>query len=76
MSTSTITWTVETQPAFGMPVYGPASVSSFGTTDCAPATATQVKTAQVDVIGNRDRHVAALVKGAFPGTSAWRPPTC
>jgi len=66
MSTITKTMTVETQPAFGMPVYGRASVESFWTPTCAP-----------QAIGNgRDRHVAALIKGAFPGTSVWRPPNC
>jgi len=73
MSTITNTWTVETQPAFGMPVYGRASVPSFGTADCAPTTVS----ISVQAIGNgRDRHVAALVKGALPGTSVWRPPNC
>jgi len=77
MSSINIAMTVETQPVFGMPVYGRASVWSFGMTDCAPTTATQVKSAQVTAIGNgRDRHVPALVKGALPGTSVWRPPNC
>ncbi len=50
---------------FGMPAYG----SAFGTACPATIWATG---ASID----RDRHVAALVKGAFPGTSAWSPPTC
>jgi len=80
MSTITNTMTVETQPAFGMPVgtsdeRGRASVESFWMTVCDATTATQVKSAQVPASGNgRDRHVAALIKGAFPGTSVWRPP--
>ena len=75
MSTITNTMTVETQPAFGMPVYGRGSVESFWMTVCDATTATQVKSAQVPASGNgRDRHVAALIKGAFPGTSVWRPP--
>lgn len=77
MNSTITTMTVETQPAFGMPVYGRASVRSFETTVCPATTATQVKSAQVTALGNgRDRHVAALIKGAFPGTSVWRPPNC
>jgi len=81
MNSTINTMTVETQPAFGMPVYGRASVCSFETTAWAPSTATipgsdvQVQAIGTDVLG-RDRHVAALVKGAFPGTSVWRPPNC
>jgi len=30
----------------------------------------------IDATQGRDRHVTALAKGAFPGTSAWRPPNC
>ena len=75
MSTITNTMTVETQPAFGMPFYGRASVEYFWLTARAPTNATQVKSAQVTASGiGRDRHVAALLKGAFPGTSVWRPP--
>jgi len=82
MNSTITTMTVETQPAFGMPVYGRASVRSFWTT-CAPKAVTipgsnglaQVEAIGTDVLGH-DRHVAALVKGAFPGTSVWRPPNC
>lgn len=55
MSTITKQMTVETQPAFGMPVYGRASVAVCG------------------ISVTRDH--SALVKGAFPGTHAWRPPS-
>jgi hypothetical protein len=49
----------------GMPIcesaFGTDRVTAFGTTGAYVV---------------RDRHVAALVKGAFPGTHAWRPPSC
>jgi hypothetical protein len=55
--------TAQTPSCIGMPSYG----SAFGTAGNA---------ALVTVV--RDRHIvaAASLKGAFPGTSAWRPPTC
>jgi len=46
-----------------MPTYGRA----FGMSACA------ITGIDVPV---RDRHVAASLKGAFPGTSVWRPPSC
>jgi hypothetical protein len=55
----------QTPSRLGMPMcgsaFGAGRATTFGTTGAYVA---------------RDRHVAALVKGAFPGTSAWRPPTC
>lgn len=59
-------WTDQTPSRFGMPIDG----STYGMT-CIDATFALAAT--------RDRHVAGdvrLVKGAFPGTSAWRPPNC
>jgi hypothetical protein len=55
--------TAQSPSRFGMPIYG----SAFGAT-CLIGTG-------VDAIV-RDRDVAGrtAVKGAFPGTSAWRPP--
>jgi len=60
-------------PSFGMSAYGPAS---FEIRALAPTAAgVQVSTCA------RIRHTGGVVglatlKGDFPGTSAWRPPTC
>lgn len=66
MSNILTQWTDQTPSRFGMPIDG----STYGMT-CTDATFALAAT--------RDRHVAGvarLVKGAFPGNSAWRPPTC
>jgi len=85
MSTFTNTMTVETRPAFALPVYGPAfgmSVkdSVFGTgfvgSGAGVCSVWGIDAQPKAIRQGRDRHVTALVKGAFPGTSAWRPPNC
>lgn len=60
------TQTAQTPSCFGMPIYGSAYGAARGTT------------AVVAQPVLRDRFVADAsgVKGAFPGTSAWRPPNC
>ena len=58
---------------FGMPVYGSTSGITRGTTTALEAGFVAVA---ADI---RDRHAAgvqSLAMGTFPGTSAWRPPTC
>jgi hypothetical protein len=68
-----ITRTMTAQsPSFGAPAYGPASFEVMGV---AAVAGVQVSTCA------RTRHIGggmalATVKGDFPGTSAWRPPTC
>lgn len=57
--------TVEIPSTFGMPVRAHA----FAAKACSWTTAA------VSTIA-RDRGVATLVTGAFPGNSAWRPPNC
>ena len=60
-------------PAFGVSAYGHSSVVRGAT--CAAGAGTQVSTcARIRHIGGGMR--LATVKGDFPGTSAWRPPTC
>ena len=63
MSTNLNPMTTVNQSTFLMPIYGRA----FGMSACA------ISGIDVPV---RDRHVAASLKGAFPGTSVWRPPNC
>jgi hypothetical protein len=72
MNSIKITMTAQTPSCFGMPIYGSASGISRGTT----ARWAGVAPVATDV---RDRHVTggqSLAMGTFPGTSAWRPPTC
>jgi hypothetical protein len=54
----------QTPSRFGMPTHGIRLGVYGGTT---------VYTTSAPTSGDR---VAARVWGAFPGTSAWRPPTC
>jgi hypothetical protein len=54
---------------FGMPTHDVRLGVYVGSTVC---------TTGAPIFGDRmaDDRVAARVWGAFPGTSAWRPPTC
>jgi hypothetical protein len=56
-------------PAFGMPIYGQTSVEHIA----VPATTgVQVSTCARTRFGG----TGLTTKDDFPGTSAWRPPTC
>jgi len=58
--------------AFGVPAYGQTSVERIAVPALAGA---QVSTcARVRHIG--DMGLVTTAKGDFPGTSAWRPPSC
>ena len=58
-------------PAFGVSAYGHSSVVRGASV--APAATVQVSTcARIRLIGD----MGLTTKGDFPGTSAWRPPTC
>ena len=58
-------------PSFGMSAYGQTSLEASAISAFAGV---QVWTcARVRHIGDMD---LATTKGDFPGTSAWRPPTC
>jgi hypothetical protein len=57
--------TAQTPSPFGMPIFG----SAFGAT-CPTGTGL------APVVRDRDVAGRTAVKGAFPGTSAWRPPIC
>ena len=79
MNSTKLWMTAQTPSAFGMPISGHTfGVTTRATDACAAAATTLVV---------RERAVIAAVKGAvkgdmglaqsyFPGTSAWRPPTC
>ncbi|MGH3362349.1 MAG: hypothetical protein ACRDOM_07800 [Nocardioides sp.] len=55
----------QTPSPLGMPTGGFTYGVAWGTTVCATG-----------VSISSDRHMAALVTDAFPGTSAWSPPIC
>lgn len=62
-------------PSFGMSAYGQTSVEFSAIRAVAPAAAGQVSTcARIRQTGGAMGLVA--VTGDFPGTSAWRPPSC
>jgi len=58
-------------PAFGVSAYGHSSVVRGASV--AAVAGTQVSTcARIRLIGD----MGLTTKGDFPGTNAWRPPTC
>ena len=62
-------------PSFGMSAYGQTSGTRVEFRAIAPAAGVQVSTcARIRQTGGAMGLVA--VKGDFPGTSAWRPPSC
>jgi hypothetical protein len=63
MSINKIRTMGQTPSRFGMPTHGLRLGAYVGTTVCTTGAPVS------------DR-VAARIWGAFPGTSAWRPPTC
>jgi hypothetical protein len=63
MSSNITRTTAQSPSRIGMPISGYAFDAM--TDVCATG-----------AFATRERLVARLVKGAFPGTSAWRPPTC
>jgi len=73
---STVTqMTAQIPSIFGMPTSAHAAGSTFGRiagSATAPAVATSVVCDRKDVAGIG----TGLVQGYFPGTTAWRPPTC
>jgi hypothetical protein len=64
--TKHIAMTEQIPTSFGMPAYGRALGAAVGVDVCTPAT-TVVLGAPVSGMGR--------IKGVFPGTSAWRPPS-
>ncbi len=67
--------TTALSPAFGVSAYGHSSVvrGAAGT----PVVAAQVSTcARIRLVGDMGLTTTRMDKGDFPGTSAWRPPTC
>ena len=73
MNSITKTMTAQTPSCFAMPISG-STYGAFGIAQGATGAGT------LTVVRDRVVADAALVKGAvkgaFPGTSAWRPPTC
>lgn len=78
---STKLWMTATAPScFGMPISGHAFGASVPATDSRIATTSVVRdrvaATQGGVKGDMGTAHAVLGQAYFPGTSAWRPPTC
>jgi hypothetical protein len=77
---STQLWmTAQTPSAFGMPISGHASRVITGATDaCAAAATTLVVRERAAIVATQGavKGDMGLAQSYFPGTSAWRPPTC
>lgn len=58
------------KPSFGMPVYGATLATSACTGRVVSDRARQLGVIAVDAV------VVTTAQGAFPGTTAWRPPHC
>ena len=76
MNSTKLWMTAQTPSAFGMPISGHA----FGaTTDVCPAAATVAVRERAGIVAATTGATEAdlgLAQSYFPGTSAWRPPTC
>jgi hypothetical protein len=79
MNSNKLWMTAQTPSAFGMPISGHA----FGvTTDVCTAAATVVVreragiAAAATAVTGATKGDMGLAQSYFPGTSAWRPPTC
>jgi len=76
---STKLWMTAQNPStFGMPISGHAFGVSTRVTDVCTAAATLIVRDREAGIGNTagTAEDAALAQSYFPGTPAWRPPTC
>ncbi|HYF71240.1 MAG TPA: hypothetical protein VD864_00385 [Nocardioides sp.] len=77
---STKTWmTAQTPSPFGMPISGHAFGMTRRAADSCAAAATVVVRDRKAGIGSTTGAVKTdlgLAQSYFPGTSAWRPPTC
>lgn len=72
MVNTKFTWTAQIPSGFGMPNSGPDFGAVFGATTARGISATVVRDRFVVVTGPD----MGLAQGYFPGTLAWRPPTC
>ncbi|MBZ5740690.1 hypothetical protein [Nocardioides mangrovi] len=85
VNSNQIWMTAETPSDFGMPTTGcafgvttasrRAAVQGTAVSAAAPATATLVRERKAIVGSGIDGHLG-LVQSYFPGTTAWRPPSC
>jgi hypothetical protein len=77
---STLLWmTAQAPSAFGMPISGHTIGATTRATDVCTAAATLVVRDREATIAGRKGAVKGdmgLAQSYFPGTTAWRPPTC
>ncbi len=72
MVSTKLTRTVQNPSVFGMPKSGPDFGAVFGATPACGISATVVRDRSAVITGAD----LGLAQGYFPGTPAWRPPTC
>jgi hypothetical protein len=70
--------TAQTPSAFGMPISGHSFGVTTRATDACAAAATVVVRERAVIAGTpgATKGDMGLAQSYFPGTSAWRPPTC
>ena len=75
---STKLWmTAQTPSTFGMPISGHTfGVATVATDVCTAARLVRERAATVAAVTGATDGDAGLAQSYFPGTSAWRPPTC
>ncbi|GAB2444481.1 hypothetical protein GCM10027062_25370 [Nocardioides hungaricus] len=75
MNSTQLQMTAQTPSAFGMPISGHSFGVTTGATDVRAAAATVVVRERAATTGTA-KAGTGLISSYFPGTSAWRPPTC
>ncbi|GAB6984032.1 hypothetical protein [Nocardioides pyridinolyticus] len=79
MNSTKLWMTAQTPSAFGMPISGHTfGVITPATDACAAAATTLVvrERAAIAAVKSAVKGDMGLAQSYFPGTSAWRPPTC
>ncbi|MCB0895831.1 MAG: hypothetical protein H6529_05055 [Nocardioides sp.] len=74
MNSIAICTTVKTPSSFGMPISGGHAFRP--TTDARTATVVRERDGIVAAATGATKGDMGLAQSYFPGTSAWRPPTC
>ena len=75
MNSTKLWMTAQTPSCFGMPISGHAFGASVSATDSRFVTTTVVRDRAAATQG-AVKGGMGLAQAYFPGTSAWRPPTC
>ena len=76
MNSIKLAMTAQTPSAFGMPISGHAFGMSATTAVCTDIRAARERAVAVVATKVATDEGLGLAESYFPGTSAWRPPTC